>query len=121
MVQGADLVVKDEIKIACPHVLRRVQFDPDGEAWLTIQDRIRPVLNESWDPLRFNGLVPDEYDGYIAGVYALLRRHASASEISDHLHRIETESMSQRHSFWGCRITAAMELLTLDLPEVDAS
>src|SRR5690348_3659793 len=40
-----------------------VRVEPDGRAWLTIQDEIRSVLNTDWDPIGVVGDgIADEYD-----------------------------------------------------------
>ena len=60
-----------------------------------IQDDIRQVLLNDWDPLGSSGcdLCADEYDAYIGGVYRLLANRASALEIATHLTRIEVDAM----------------------------
>ncbi|MFZ0688582.1 MAG: hypothetical protein WAM68_02050 [Acidobacteriaceae bacterium] len=60
-----------------------------------IESAIRAVLMEKWDPINVKDepRAADEYDGYIWGVYGLLRRGASDEEIAEHLHTIETEKM----------------------------
>jgi len=55
-----------------------------------IQESIRQILFNDWDPIGINDSAPDdEYDSYIAGVYRLLVSGASGSEISEHLRQIE--------------------------------
>ena len=63
--------------------------------WKEIQDKLRRVLMESWDPIGVNDFpeAADEYDGYIGGIYALLRDGASDERIAQHLAEIETETM----------------------------
>ena len=64
-------------------------------AWDEIQTRMRPVLMEDWDPIGVSDVpeAADEYDGYIGGLYALLRDGASDERIAQHLSEIETKTM----------------------------
>lgn len=55
-----------------------LRVEPAGAVWIEIQDRIRPVLNTFWDPIRVTDVVEDEYDSYIAPIYALLRSGGTA-------------------------------------------
>ena len=59
-----------------------------------IQESIRQVLLNEWDPIGINDIpeAQDEYDGYVGGVYRLLASGAS-KEIVQHLFRIEVETM----------------------------
>jgi len=63
--------------------------------WDEVQEKIRPVLMEEWDPIGVNDVpeAADEYDGYIGGIYALLRDGASDERIAQHLSEIETKTM----------------------------
>ena len=70
-----------------------VRVESAGKIWLEIQDQIRSVLNDSWDPIGVADEVPDEYDGYIGGLYGLLQRENADDTIVEHLRRIETEWM----------------------------
>ena len=60
-----------------------------------IQESIRQVLLNQWDPIGVNDIpeAQDEYDGYVGGVYRLLASGASEEEIVQHLFRIEVETM----------------------------
>ena len=61
-----------------------------------IQDKIRCVLMEEWDPIGIHDApegATDEYDRYIGGIYGLIQRGSSASEISAHLRRLEVDEM----------------------------
>jgi hypothetical protein len=52
---------------------------------------IGDVLFREWDPI---GVVPEgEYDRYVGGVHALLRRGGGEEAIVEHLGRIEVEEM----------------------------
>jgi hypothetical protein len=64
-------------------------------AWDEIQAKIRPVLMDDWDPIGVNDVpeAADEYDGYIGGIYVLLRDSASDERIVQHLREIETKTM----------------------------
>jgi hypothetical protein len=64
-------------------------------AWDEIQEKIRPVLMADWDPIGVSDVpeAADEYDGYIGGIYVLLRDSASDERIAQHLSEIETKKM----------------------------
>jgi hypothetical protein len=53
------------------------------------------VLHYVWDPIGVAGVVHarDEYDGYVAGVCAILWQQPDATVVSEHLERIATEQM----------------------------
>ena len=93
-----------------------LRVEPDGRAWLEIQNRIRAVLNAEWDPIGLSGAAGDEYDGYIAGIYAMLRRDTSPADLAEHLRRIEEESMELSGQPAERRLEAARRLRALDLP-----
>jgi hypothetical protein len=99
--------------------LPRVEED-DGPVWLEIQDQIRAVLNGSWDPIGVAGVVRDEYDSYIGGIYALLLRGADDHELAQHLALIETKSMGLRPSAPDLLARVVRELRLLELPRVHA-
>jgi len=79
-----------------------VRVDPEGEAWLLIQDGIRPVLNSKWDPEGTAGSHPDAYD-----------------QIAEFLLAVETEDLFVRGSPGSERLGIARELRALELPAVD--
>lgn len=60
-----------------------------------IQEEIRKVLMECWDPIGVQGIpeAADEYDSYVGGVYRLLASQATAEEIGKHLWDIEVYQM----------------------------
>lgn len=60
-----------------------------------VESAIRRVLMAKWDPIGINDepQAADEYDGYIWGIYGLLKRDAGNEEIAEHLLKIETERM----------------------------
>lgn len=62
-----------------------------GEHWLEVQRQIRAVLNRDWDPIGVADSVVDEYDGYIAGLYAMLKQGASNESIARHLLVLESQ------------------------------
>ena len=64
---------------------------------LAVEDQIRQILNADWDPIGVADVVSDVYDGYIGGVYGLLRRGASPEEVAQHLLSIETDRMGYDH------------------------
>jgi hypothetical protein len=60
-----------------------------------IQDKIRRVLMEQWDPIGVNDVpqAADEYDTYIGGIYGLIQRGVSELDISEHLRGLEIHQM----------------------------
>lgn len=93
-----------------------VRVESDGRPWLEIQDRIRVVLNQQWDPIGVADAVDDEYDGYIGAIYSLLRRSASEDAIANHLLSIEVERMGLVGSSLDKLRTVAARLRALQLP-----
>ena len=63
-----------------------VSVEPDGQAWLTIQNRVRDVLNRDWDPIGVAEVVADEYDMYIGQIHSLLAKSASEEEIAESIY-----------------------------------
>ena len=93
-----------------------LRVETAGRAWLAIQERVRSVLNEDWDPIGVADAVADEYDSYIGLIYSMVRRNASADELAAQLLQIETESMGLSGLPEEQRLEVARRLLTLDLP-----
>lgn len=71
-----------------------VRVDPLGHAWIEIEDRIRMILNNEWDPIGVAYADDDEYDGYIAGILTLLGRGAGVDRLAEHLRSIEVDRMA---------------------------
>ena len=67
----------------------------EKESSREIRRRIRRLLKEQWDPFGVSDTpeAADEYDSYIGDVYELIKRDASASEISAYLCKIEVDQM----------------------------
>ena len=91
-----------------------------GREWIEIQDQIRTVLNEAWDPIGVAADVDDEYDSYIAGIYSLLQGDASEEILAQHLKSIEVEQMEYRGSSMSKLLAAASGLRQLQLPPLPA-
>jgi hypothetical protein len=98
-----------------------VRVETDGEAWLDIQDRIREVLNQRWDPIGVADIVEDEYDGYIGEIYQLLKSDSSEATIAEYLRSIEADKMELRVSPLEKLRSVAESLRGLDLPDVRPS
>jgi hypothetical protein len=59
-----------------------------------IQESIRLILWNDWDPIGINDSGPDdEYDSYVGGIYRLLASGASEYQIVERLYQLETISM----------------------------
>ena len=82
-----------------------------------IQDQIRRVLRNDWNPLGRFGIEihPDEYDGYIGGVYRRLARGVPARDIAAHLARLEVDAMGLPTTDPARLLPVAEKLKRLDL------
>lgn len=96
-------------------------METDGEVWIEIQDRVRDVLNQQWDPIGVADIVEDEYDGYIGEIYALLKSGSSEAELTEHLQSIEADRMELRVSPIEKLRAVADSLRRLELPNVPPS
>jgi hypothetical protein len=99
-------------------VRKFVSIEANGDSWLKIQDRMRPILCEDWDPVHVGFVAHEEYDRYMADIYSLIRRNAPAQGIADYLVGVETRIMGQPAVPIESRIKVAEALLALDLPKV---
>ena len=83
---------------------------------VTIQDSIRRVLIDEWDPIGVRG-VPEavgEYDSYIGHIYQILKGSRSADDLADYLDRIEREEICVSTS-GETRTQVAGKLLALNV------
>jgi hypothetical protein len=61
---------------------------------LEIQETIRQIFLNDWDPIGINGFGPsDEYDSYIGSIYRLLVSGASEYQIIERLYQHQTVDM----------------------------
>ena len=98
-----------------------IRVDSLGGTWLDIQDQIRSVLNDYWDPIGVADDVSDEYDSYIGGLYGLLSREQSDDVIVEHLRRIQTEHMGLKEPT-RLRLQQVVDRLrNLNLPKLGAN
>ena len=59
-----------------------------------VQDAIRQVLFNDWDPIGINDCAPkDEYDAYIGGIYRQLVSGRTEDELCEHLRQLEIIQM----------------------------
>ena len=95
-----------------------VRVDPLGSAWIEVEDRIRTILNNDWDPI---GVAQadddDEYDGYIAGILTFLVRGADIDGLAEHLRSIEADRMVLGGSPQDKLIAVAEALLAIPVPD----
>jgi hypothetical protein len=98
-----------------------VRVEPDGGTWLTIQDRMRTVLNADWDPIGVADVVDDEYNGYIERIYSLLASDASEQSIAARLLSIEVELMGLEGTPMEHLLKVASELRILQSPSLGKS
>jgi len=89
----------------------------DKDKAVRIKSEIRSVLMREWDPIgvKDEPMAADEYDGYIGGVYALLKERAVAKTISDHLREIEIRRMGFAEFQVPEHLDIAASLLQIDL------
>ena len=85
------------------------------ERAIRVQDQIRDVLFNEWDPIGVNDVAPsDEYDAYVGGIYRLLSSGTDSEILAAHLRKLEIEQMecptNDEH-----RKTIAERLLGLDI------
>ena len=82
-----------------------------------IQDSIRRVLLDSWDPLQISGEPParDEYDSFIGGVYRLLASGAPPERVAQHLREIADEWLGPGVGASDADLRVACELCSLDV------
>ena len=71
---------------------------------------VNRLLFERWDPMGVRdepGAPRDEYEGYAAGVLALVLHHASDDVVAEHLARIEDRWMGLTPSPLAYRVAVA--------------
>jgi hypothetical protein len=93
-----------------------VSVEPDGQAWLTIQNQMRDILNRDWDPIGVADIVADEYDMYIGQIHSLVAKPTSEKEIADYLLWVEVERMGLTGTPIDQRLLVAKNLRELHLP-----
>jgi hypothetical protein len=93
-----------------------IRVESAGRTWLTIQDKVRTVLNAHWDPIGVADINDGEYDRYIGHIYSLLAGDASERVIAEHLLSIEREHMGLPGSPMNQLLRVASELRSLELP-----
>ena len=76
-----------------------------------IQDEIRHVLVNVWDPIDIKDVTnaQDEYDAYIGGVFSLLSKGASEEELCAYLWKVIEEKI-HRHPAKGATENTAKAL-----------
>jgi len=80
-----------------------------------VQQKIREVLFNEWDPIGVNDYAPsDEYDAYIGGIYRLLASGTDSEILATHLRKLEIEQM-QCPTTPEHRKMIAQRLLGLDI------
>jgi hypothetical protein len=82
-----------------------------------IMSEIRSVLMQEWDPIgvKDEPAAADEYDGYIGGIYGLLKNSAAPKEISDHLREIEIKRMGFAEFQVPEHLNVAASLMRIEL------
>lgn len=82
-----------------------------------IQESIRRVLLDSWDPLQVSGepSARDEYDSFIGGVYRLLASGAPPEQVAQHLREIADEWLGPAVGAGDADLRVARELCSLDV------
>ncbi|MGE0192431.1 MAG: hypothetical protein AB7T63_10365 [Planctomycetota bacterium] len=89
-----------------------------GERWLLVQDRVRRVLNELWDPIGVADVVLDEYDDYIEELLGLCAAGTDAGALARHLDGIVSGRMGlvPSHTASADAANALVKLGLLPLP-----
>ncbi len=66
----------------------------DEKCAAEVQDAIRQVLFDDWDPIGVNDYAPkDEYDSYIGGIYRQMVSGVTEDELCEHLRQLEITQM----------------------------
>ncbi len=83
-----------------------------------IREQIRRVLMSDWDPIGVKDVpeAQDEYDSYVYGLFKLLLKGASETEIIELLHSIEAKDMGLR-----CNDKAQLALVAEALKHIDVT
>lgn len=90
-------------------------------AAVEIQQKIRDILFDEWDPIGINDIAPrDEYDGYIVKIYRHLVDGADVESLMKLLHRLEVSAMESPTSDEHRRKVAEL-LLNVDFVIARAS
>ncbi len=75
---------------------------------------VREILFREWDPIGVNCHAPaDEYDSYAPGICRLLEAGADEVRLTEHLHKLATESMGLSNSDREHHRRIARRLLSL--------
>lgn len=115
----AELRMPNREFVAVMHAEHFIGVEPAAQAWMEVQRQIRSILNTEWDPIRVADSVEDEYDIYIARLYAMLQRDDSSENIAQHpVDR--TGKMEQEVALTGGRTTtgsSASETPSIVRPE----
>lgn len=73
--------------------------------------KIDDILWFDWDPIGVNGIAPrDEYQGYVAQIFGLVRAKADKYEIAARLYKFETDNMGMSSTIENC-LTIADKVL----------
>jgi hypothetical protein len=93
-----------------------VELRPSRWQIALIQDSIRRVLIDEWDPIGIRGIpgAVAEYDAYIGRVHHILIGNRSAAELEECLRKIEKEDIGVSTSS-QVRRKVALELLALNV------
>lgn len=68
--------------------------DSQDKKAVKIQDSIRQILYQEWDPIGVAGSAPeDEYDSYIGPVYRILSGSRSEQELVEYLFRTARDTI----------------------------
>jgi hypothetical protein len=90
--------------------------EPREKRAAEIQDAIRQILYQDWDPIGVCGAAPeDEYDSYIGGVYRILSTSRSEEALIQFLAEAVEDLVGSRESGLDGLRSVAHKLLTLDV------
>jgi|tagenome__1003787_1003787.scaffolds.fasta_scaffold20497959_2 hypothetical protein len=119
---GARLRTMDELWILSVKLMNSKPIDalgspPASKRGIRIQDSIRQVLYNDWDPLGINDYpsTVDEYDDYIAPIYRILVGSRSCDEVAETLRRLAIEKMGVSAGGTEKLDSVAKKLLRLDV------
>jgi len=104
-----DSRLEEEVKAAILLFNRNKKFKNNLTAAkdFLLYKKIDDILWFNWDPIGINDIAPrDEYQGYVPGIFRLVKENASRHEIADKLYRLETENMGMSGSRENCLVIA---------------
>ncbi|MEO9966579.1 MAG: hypothetical protein ABJF11_12355 [Reichenbachiella sp.] len=78
-------------------IIESILNNTNAEHLIELYNSIDEILWNDWDPIGVKGIEPedarDEYEDYVLSTFQLLIENPDSSQLNDHLHRIEIETI----------------------------